>query len=81
MSKIDECAMMRAALTQARVPISRYSATPAAWLIEIEYFPPDGQQDLRSLTSADEVTEVIDHWCPACGRLDHRHFRLQHGGK
>jgi hypothetical protein len=81
MSKIDECAMMRAALTQAGVPISRYDATPATWMIEIKYFSSEGHRDLRSLTNANEVAEIIDHWCPACGRLDRQHFRLQHGGK
>ena len=68
-------------LTQAGVPISQYSATPAAWLIEIEFAGPDGLQDLRTLTSTQEVYAVVEHWCPTCQRLDGKHFRLAHGGK
>jgi hypothetical protein len=81
MGKIEECACLRAQLRQAAVAVSRYSATPAAWMIEIEFYGPDGLQDLRCLTSAEEVESVIAHWCPACQRLDGHHFRANHGGK
>jgi hypothetical protein len=81
MGKIEDCALLRRVLTQAGVSISQYSATQAAWLIEIEFAGPDGLQDLRTLTSAAEVDAVVAGWCPACQRLDGKHFRLAHGGK